>query len=182
MPRAKTKVIRPLLSKAPTEFKDWMKLRARLPKGRVTLVCGSAGSGKSLLAMEFLVHGAVRYGEPGVCMDFEETEEKLTANVASLGFDLRALAKSQEIAGGTTFPLSATKLPTRESTPRRPFHPFGPRRQYDQSKTRRPGQHRGTFCRIKRLNDAAGRTTGYSSGWKTTSLRPLLPAKRESTR
>ena len=35
-------------------------------------------AGKSLLAMEFLVHGAVRYGEPGVCMDFEETEEKLS--------------------------------------------------------------------------------------------------------
>ena len=47
--------------------------------------------------MEFLVHGAVRYGEPGVCMDFEETEEKLTANVASLGFDLRELAKRKKL-------------------------------------------------------------------------------------
>jgi circadian clock protein KaiC len=47
--------------------------------------------------MEFLVHGAVQYGEPGVCMDFEETEEKLRANVASLGFDLRALAKHKKL-------------------------------------------------------------------------------------
>jgi circadian clock protein KaiC len=47
--------------------------------------------------MEFLVHGAVRYGEPGVCMDFEETEEKLRANVASLGFDLRALTKRKKL-------------------------------------------------------------------------------------
>jgi KaiC len=47
--------------------------------------------------MEFLVHGAVRYGERGVCMDFEETKEKLTANVASLGFDLRALARRKKL-------------------------------------------------------------------------------------
>ena len=47
--------------------------------------------------MEFLVHGAVRYGEPGVCMDFEETEAKLAANVASLGFDLRELAKRKKL-------------------------------------------------------------------------------------
>src|SRR4029077_19520838 len=68
-----------------------------LPKGRVTLVCGSAGCGKSLFAMEFLVHGAVRYGEPGVCMDFEETETKLRANVASLGFDLQELTKRKKL-------------------------------------------------------------------------------------
>jgi circadian clock protein KaiC len=98
MPRAKTKVIRPSLSKAPTGIQGLDEVAGGgLPKGRVTLVCGSAGSGKSLLAMEFLVHGAVRYGEPGVCMDFEETEEKLTANVASLGFDLRALTKSKKL-------------------------------------------------------------------------------------
>jgi hypothetical protein len=37
------------------------------------------------------------YGEPGVCMNFEETEEKLTANVASLGFDLRDLSKRKKL-------------------------------------------------------------------------------------
>ena len=59
-----------------------------LPKGRPTLVCGSAGSGKTLIAMEFLVKGAQKYGEPGVFMAFEETEEELAKNFASLGFDL----------------------------------------------------------------------------------------------
>jgi circadian clock protein KaiC len=98
MTRSKPKVSRSSLSKAPTGIQGLDEVSGGgLPKGRVTLVCGSAGSGKSLLAMEFLVHGAVRYGEPGVCMDFEETEEKLTANVASLGFDLPALAKSKKI-------------------------------------------------------------------------------------
>src|SRR5918912_62165 len=62
-----------------------------LPKGRPTLVCGSAGCGKTLLAMEFLVRGAIEYDEPGVFMAFEETGEELTQNVASLGFDLQDL-------------------------------------------------------------------------------------------
>jgi circadian clock protein KaiC len=56
-----------------------------LPKGRPTLVCGGAGSGKTLLAMEFLVRGATQFNEPGVFMAFEETAEELAQNVASLG-------------------------------------------------------------------------------------------------
>ncbi|MGA7645938.1 MAG: ATPase domain-containing protein, partial [Terriglobales bacterium] len=72
MPRAKPNVVRTSLAKAPTGIQGLDEVTGGgLPKGRVTLVCGSAGCGKSLLAMEFLVHGAVRYGEPGVCMDFE---------------------------------------------------------------------------------------------------------------
>ena len=59
-----------------------------LPSGRATLVCGGAGCGKTLLGLEFLVHGALRYGEPGVLMCFEETAAELTENVASLGYDL----------------------------------------------------------------------------------------------
>ncbi|MDR3776421.1 MAG: circadian clock protein KaiC [Terracidiphilus sp.] len=100
MPRVKTKhkVVRTQLAKVPTGIQGLDEVTGGgLPKGRVTLVCGRAGCGKSLLAMEFLVHGAVEYGEPGVCMNFEETEEKLTANVASLGFDLRDLIKRKKL-------------------------------------------------------------------------------------
>jgi hypothetical protein len=68
-----------------------------LPKGRPTLVCGAAGCGKTLLAIEFLVHGAVQYGEPGVMMAFEENAEELTQNVGSLGFDLDALVKQKKL-------------------------------------------------------------------------------------
>ncbi|MEO7867440.1 MAG: circadian clock protein KaiC [Candidatus Eisenbacteria bacterium] len=63
-----------------------------LPRGRPTLVCGSAGCGKTLMAMEFLVRGAAEFGEPGVFMAFEETAAELTQNVRSLGFDLDELA------------------------------------------------------------------------------------------
>lgn len=59
-----------------------------LPRGRPTLVCGPAGCGKTLLAMEFLVHGITQFDEPGVFVAFEESADDLTANVASLGFDL----------------------------------------------------------------------------------------------
>ncbi len=68
-----------------------------LPAGRPTLVCGGTGCGKTLLAMEFLVRGATDYGEPGVFMAFEETGEELTENVASLGFDLRALVAGRKL-------------------------------------------------------------------------------------
>jgi len=96
--KAKPKVGRTSLAKTPTGIQGLDEITGGgLPKGRVTLVCGKAGCGKSLLAMEFLMHGAVQYGEPGVCMDFEETEEKLTANVASLGFDLRELSKRKKL-------------------------------------------------------------------------------------
>ena len=69
-----------------------------LPRGRPTLVAGGAGSGKTLLAMEFLVKGATLYDEPGVFMAFEETAGELATNVGSLGFDLPRLTKEKKLA------------------------------------------------------------------------------------
>ncbi len=68
-----------------------------LPKGRPSLVCGGAGCGKTLLAMEFLVRGATQFNEPGVFMAFEESEPELVQNVASLGFDLRRLVAQKKV-------------------------------------------------------------------------------------
>jgi circadian clock protein KaiC len=68
-----------------------------LPRGRPTLVCGGAGCGKTLLAAEFLVRGAVQFGEPGVFITFEETEAELRVNVASLGFDLAGLVRRKRM-------------------------------------------------------------------------------------
>lgn len=68
-----------------------------LPTGRPSLVCGSAGCGKSLFAAEFLVRGAVEFGEPGVLMTFEETADDIRKNVASLGFDIPTLVKRKQI-------------------------------------------------------------------------------------
>src|SRR5262249_28742620 len=83
---------RQLLPKAPTGIQGLDQVTfGGLPRGRPTLICGSAGSGKTLLAAEFLVRGAIQYGEPGVFVAFEETAEELTQNVRSLGFDLEQL-------------------------------------------------------------------------------------------
>lgn len=69
-----------------------------LPTGRTTLICGSAGSGKTVMALEFLVHGAQEFNEPGVFMAFEETERELTQNIASFGYDLEALESSGKLS------------------------------------------------------------------------------------
>src|SRR5688572_8765667 len=68
-----------------------------LPRGRPTLVCGSAGCGKTLLSLEFLVRGATEFDEPGVLMTFEETPRDVTQNVTSLGFDLDDLARQKKL-------------------------------------------------------------------------------------
>ena len=82
------------LVKAPTGISGFDDLTlGGLPKGRPTLVTGSAGSGKTLFGMEFLVRGAVEFGEPGVFLAFEELAEDLAVNVASLGFDLPGLER-----------------------------------------------------------------------------------------
>jgi circadian clock protein KaiC len=80
---------RPQLPKAKTGIDGLDEVTGGgLPRGRPTLVCGPAGCGKTLLAMEFLVRGIRQFDEPGVFVAFEESAEDLTANVASLGFDL----------------------------------------------------------------------------------------------
>lgn len=87
------------LPKAPTGIPGLDEItNGGLPRGRPTLVCGSAGCGKTLLAMEFLVRGATEYREPGVFMAFEETPDELTKNVRSLGFDLNKLTRQKKLA------------------------------------------------------------------------------------
>ena len=86
------------LQKEPTGIRGFDEItRGGLPQGRPTLVCGSAGAGKTLFAMEFLVQGAMHHDQPGVFMSFEETGEELTKNVASLGFDLKQLIAEKKL-------------------------------------------------------------------------------------
>ncbi len=94
--RSKPKV--KLLPKSPTGIPGMDEITSGgLPKGRPTLVAGSAGCGKTLFAMEFLVNGAIHYNEPGVFLAFEENAEELAQNVASLGFDLKELIKQKKL-------------------------------------------------------------------------------------
>ena len=68
-----------------------------IPTGRPTLICGEAGSGKSLMSLEFIIRGALQFNEPGVFMAFEEKAQELAANVGSLGFDLQQLQADKKI-------------------------------------------------------------------------------------
>ncbi len=95
--RTRPKPLQPL-QKEPTGIPGFDEIAGGgLPAGRPTLICGSAGAGKTLFAMEFLVRGATLYDQPGVFMSFEETDDELTKNVASLGFDLNELVAEKKL-------------------------------------------------------------------------------------
>ena len=86
------------LPKSPTGISGFDEITfGGLPQGRPTLVCGSAGCGKTLFGLEFLVRGAREFGEPGVCLTFEERATDLTQNVAALGFDLAGLIENKQL-------------------------------------------------------------------------------------
>jgi circadian clock protein KaiC len=87
------------VAKAPTGIDGLDEITSGgFPRGRPTLVIGGPGCGKTLLAAEFIVQGATRFGEPGVFMMFEETADELAANVRSLGFDLDELSRQKKVA------------------------------------------------------------------------------------
>ena len=86
------------LEKSPTGIKGLDEItEGGLPRGRTTLVCGTAGCGKTLLSMQFLAGGALKYGEPGVFMAFEENADDLTKNFSSMGFGLERLIEENRI-------------------------------------------------------------------------------------
>ncbi len=88
-----------VLRKTPTGIQGLDELTGGgLPQGRPTLLCGGAGSGKTLFAMEFLARGAEEFGEPGVFVTFEEQAEDLVTNFASLGHDLKTLVARKKLA------------------------------------------------------------------------------------
>src|SRR4051812_44197755 len=98
MKKTRKQIVPPSIPKAPTGIAGLDEITGGgLPAGRPTLVSGSAGAGKTLLAVEFLARGATEFGEPGVFMMFEENAGELIANVRSLGFDLEKLAAQKKV-------------------------------------------------------------------------------------
>jgi len=71
-------------------------LHGGVPQGRVTLVGGGPGSGKTLLGLEFLYRGA-QSGHPGIFLSFEETAENIRQNMLSFGWDLPSLEKAGKL-------------------------------------------------------------------------------------
>jgi circadian clock protein KaiC len=86
------------LPKSPTGIKGFDEItQGGLPTHRTTLLTGTTGTGKTLLGLSFLINGATQYHEPGVFMSFEETEDELFKNVASLNLDLQGLVSQKKI-------------------------------------------------------------------------------------
>jgi circadian clock protein KaiC len=86
------------IRKAPTGIQGLDEITdGGLPYARPTLICGGAGSGKTLLAASFLVNGVEQFDEPGVLMTFEENGDEIASDVASLGFDLATLVAAGKL-------------------------------------------------------------------------------------
>src|ERR1700749_3070402 len=91
----------PTIGKAPTGIRGLDDVtQGGLPKGRPTLLCGSAGCGKTLFSMTFLYNGAIQYDEPGVFIAFEEQPGELIKNVGSLQYDVKKLINEKKLAIG----------------------------------------------------------------------------------
>ena len=98
MTQKKTVTKSRLLPKSPTGITGLDEITGGgLPKGRPTLVCGSAGCGKSMLGVEFLVRGATQFNEPGVLVTFEELPGDVITNARSLGFDIDSLVAKKKL-------------------------------------------------------------------------------------
>src|SRR3984885_8340999 len=101
MTKAATKrktVDKPALAKSPSGIRGLDEITGGgLPQGRPSLVCGSAGSGKTLFGIEFLVHGILDFHEPGVLVSFEETTDELITNAASIGCNLSDLVAKKKL-------------------------------------------------------------------------------------
>jgi circadian clock protein KaiC len=89
----------PVVRKSPTGIRGLDEVtQGGLPRGRPTLLCGSAGCGKTLFGMTFLYNGAVQYDEPGVFIAFEEQPQDLIKNVGSLDYDIQKLIAEKKLA------------------------------------------------------------------------------------
>lgn len=69
-----------------------------VPCGRSTLLTGTAGSGKTVFALQFLHGGARAFAQNGVLVTFEERPRNLLDNVAAFGWDFDALIAAEKIA------------------------------------------------------------------------------------
>ena len=86
------------IPKCPTGIKGLDQItEGGFPESGTTLICGGPGSGKTILGLDFLIHGAADYDEPGIFMSFEETKEELFKDVASLNLDLKGLVSRKKI-------------------------------------------------------------------------------------
>ena len=66
-----------------------------IPRGRVTLLVGGPGAGKTVFALETLVNGATKHREPAIFVAFEESSRQIVANAATFGWDIERLEREK---------------------------------------------------------------------------------------
>jgi circadian clock protein KaiC len=96
------KLVRPALPNAPKKKPTGITgfdaiTGGGLPGGRTTLLVGGPGSGKTILSLQFLVHGAQRCDEPGIFVAFEEASSRIEANAESFGWKLADLRRRRKL-------------------------------------------------------------------------------------
>src|SRR5476649_1826625 len=85
-------------AKAPTGIAGFDEITGGgLPRSRTTLLLGGPGSGKTILSLQFLAHGARHCGEPGIFVAFEEVSTRVEANAASFGWKLADLRRQKKL-------------------------------------------------------------------------------------
>ncbi|HEV8217423.1 MAG TPA: ATPase domain-containing protein, partial [Gemmatimonadaceae bacterium] len=94
-----SKALAPAVSKVPTGISSFdLIARGGLPGGRTTLISGTAGSGKTVFAVQFLVAGIETANEPGVFVTFEESAADIRSNMRSFGWDLERWEREGKLA------------------------------------------------------------------------------------
>ncbi len=153
------------LDKTPTGIRGLDEItRGGLPAGRPTLICGGPGSGKTLLAMTFLVNGALQFGEPGVLLTFEESGEEIAQDVASLGFDLPELIAAQKLAVDYVRVERSEIEETGDYDLEGPVRPARLRDSVDRGEARRPRHDRIAVRRPVESRASSGPNCGGCSG------------------
>jgi len=86
----------PSLLKSPTGISGLdVVTMGGLPRGQVTLIEGGPGAGKTVLALQSVVHAARNLGEPGIFVAFEESATRIVVNASRFGWDIPALQKKK---------------------------------------------------------------------------------------
>ncbi len=85
-------------TKAPTGITGFDEITGGgLPRGRTTLLVGGPGSGKTIFALQFLVHGVRDCKEPSIFVAFEENSARIVANAESFGWNLAELCRRKKL-------------------------------------------------------------------------------------
>ena len=88
------------------------------PRGRVILITGGPGSGKTLMTMQFLIDGVERFDERGVFVSLEESKYHLISEMRNFGWDLEKYEKKNQLAIVDASPLrQISKEKEEESLP-----------------------------------------------------------------